>query len=129
MSGRAGGADRTEELLRAALTMTVGEVSPLTFRTLHVMVRKAGHVFSYGLLALLWFRALRGGRNDFRMSWAAGAFFMACAVAIADEWHQASIATRTGTYQDVLIDAVGAATALLIVALGNRSRRKESYSI
>ena len=75
----------------------------------HFFIRKGGHVFGYGLLSILLFRAWRetlpaadGARWTFR--WANIAVLGTALVASLDEWHQSFIPTRTGRWQDVLLD-------------------------
>jgi len=68
--------------------------------------RKLLHATEYGVLFLLWRRALGPGRS-----------LVAAAIAIAyaatDEFHQTFVAGRHGTPVDVLIDATGVALAAL----------------
>ena len=95
-------------------------VSYSQFEALHHFLRKIGHFAGYGLLALLFFRAwintLRPAANSRR-------FLLHCAVlaltvtlltAMADEWHQSSDVTRTGTPKDVALDMAGGITAQII---------------
>jgi VanZ family protein len=83
----------------------------------HAAVRKAGHVSEYGLLALLAYRAVRWGHDTpWRWPWGAVAWTIAVAYACTDELHQTFVASRTGTLDDVYVDAVGAACALLALA-------------
>jgi VanZ family protein len=69
-----------------------------------LIARKIVHMGEYGLLFLLWLRALRG-----RAPLAAAA--VAVAYAATDEWHQTFVTGRHGTPVDVLIDAAGVAVA------------------
>jgi VanZ family protein len=87
---------------------------------LHAAVRKLAHFVEYAILALLWLRAFRfRSRLDLRQaSWAALAMCLACA--IVDEVHQARVPGRHGTVEDVVLDTLGAAAALMIV----RARRQ-----
>ena len=41
--------------------------------TLHIALRKLGHLTGYGILGALWFRALRGDRGGWSLRWALGA--------------------------------------------------------
>jgi VanZ family protein len=90
------------------------------FEHIHFFLRKGGHVFGYGLLSFLLFRAWRetlpsssGARWALR--WAAIAVFGTALVASLDEWHQSFIPSRTGTPQDVLLDTcAGIACQILI---------------
>lgn len=77
--------------------------------TIDLVGRKLVHATEYGLLWLLWCRAL-GWRG--RAPWAAAA--IAIAYSITDEYHQTFVDGRHGTPVDVLIDATGVAIAALI---------------
>ena len=90
---------------------------------IHMVLRKLTHMAEYAVLALLWFWAVvaRTGR-PVRAAWIALLVCLVCAV--ADEAHQAIVPARTGSVRDVVIDAAGAAAALLI-ALGGTSRARD----
>jgi VanZ family protein len=99
---------------------------------IHVAVRKSGHVAEYGLLAMLAYRAVRGGRQPrWRTVWAVWAFAIAAVYALTDEYHQSFVGTRTGTLDDVFIDMAGAAAALVFVAwwLKRGARRPEPVGV
>jgi VanZ family protein len=76
--------------------------------------RKLVHMTEYGLLWLLWLRAL-----GWRQRWAALA--IAVAYAATDEFHQTFVAGRDGTVRDVAIDTAGALVAWALVELRRRS--------
>jgi hypothetical protein len=71
--------------------------------TLDLVLRKGAHMVEFGLLALLWWRAL--GRP-------APAAAIAVLYAVSDEWHQSFVEGRNGSPVDVLIDTTGVALAL-----------------
>lgn len=71
---------------------------------LDLVGRKLVHMAEFGLLFLLWLRALRFERPLL-------AVVIAVAYAATDEWHQSFVPGRTGTPVDVLIDATGVAIA------------------
>lgn len=89
------------------------------------LLRKSAHFLEYGLLAFLWFRALRGDHSQpWRWSWAGGALLAAASWAIVDELQQGLVSTqRTGSPWDVLLDSSGSATALLLVGIIAYPRR------
>jgi len=96
-----------------------------SFEPWHVFIRKSGHVFGYGLLSILLFRAWRetlpavsNPRWAFR--WAAIAMFGTALVASLDEWHQSFIPTRTGTIRDVILDTCAGIAAQLALFLYQR---------
>ena len=102
------------------------------FEHLHFYIRKGGHVFGYGMLSILLFRAWRetlpavsGAKWAFR--WAALAVLGTALVASLDEWHQSYIPSRTGTPWDVLLDTcAGIAAQILVVAYYAWSRRRSA---
>jgi VanZ family protein len=87
--------------------------------------RKLIHAAEYALLCFLWWRALRA-RGEIRAA-LAGAFLLAVAYAVVDEYHQTFVPGRSGSLVDVAIDAAGAALAVALirragVPLGTRER-------
>ena len=79
--------------------------------------RKAAHMAEFGLLWLLWHRALR-----WRLPWVAAA--VAVGYAVGDEIHQHYVSGRVGSPRDVAIDAAGVAMAWVVTALVRRHRRR-----
>lgn len=95
------------------------------FQPWNFFLRKCGHVFGYGLLSILLFRAWRetlpeasDARWTFR--WASIAVLGTAVVASLDEWHQSYIPTRTGTVHDVILDTCAGIAAQLAVVLWQR---------
>ena len=84
--------------------------------TIDLIGRKLVHMFEYGLLWLLWHRAL-----GWRHAWAAAA--IAIGYAATDELHQTFVDGRQGTPRDVAIDALGVAAAAFLHARLRRRRR------
>ncbi len=83
--------------------------------TLDVVVRKAGHVGVFGILALLLSRALSGTAAWRRPR--AWAFAFTVLYAASDELHQGFVPGRQSAVLDVGIDATGALIALAAVGL------------
>lgn len=100
-------------------------------------LRKSAHVFEYGLLGLLFGRALlamwtaRGAAVTRAMMlriWQAGTFLSAL-YAATDEIHQSFVPLREFRLTDILIDSLSALAALgvayiLYVELGRRAARR-----
>jgi len=80
-----------------------------------LVLRKAAHMAAFGLLWLLWWRAL-GYRRP------ALAVAITLLYAVSDGVHQSFVEGRHGTPVDVAIDAAGIGLAGLLVVL--RSRRR-----
>jgi VanZ family protein len=81
---------------------------------LDFLVRKAGHMAVFGILALLTWRAL-APTTAWRRPWA-WALALAVLYAVTDELHQGFVAGRHPSPVDVGIDATGALIA--VVAAG-----------
>lgn len=103
------------------------------FEHLHFYIRKGGHVFGYGMLSILLFRAWRetlpainGARWTLR--WASLAVLGTAVVASLDEWHQSFIPSRTGVPQDVLLDTCAGIAAQILVLLWTLGRIRFSRS-
>ena len=86
----------------------------------NTVLRKTGHVIGFGILFLLLQRAFR--RSFDRNPWALDVYAVALTVlvAAADEVHQYFLSSRTGRFQDVLIDACGIAICWTAQALFTR---------
>lgn len=95
------------DLLIGFLTGILGPIGPDAQDGLHLLLRKAAHFTEYAVLALLWAGVLPRGS---RRLWLA--FWLTTAYAVSDEIHQAFVPNRGPSPFDVLIDALGAATAL-----------------
>ena len=89
--------------------------------TLNFLIRKAAHLTEYGILGALCFRAVRGNRLGWRARWAWTAVALAASVAVADEWHQFFVPSRTSSGWDVLLDAAGATVAQWVARYRGRA--------
>jgi len=87
---------------------------------LDFLVRKAGHMGVFGILALLLWRSV-AGTTAWRRPWA-WALALAVLYAITDELHQGGVTGRHAAAVDVGIDSAGALLAVVAVGL-IRSRR------
>jgi len=98
-----------------------------TFEPYHFLIRKTGHVFGYGLLSILLFRAWREtlpspAGAKWTLRWANIAVLGTFLVASLDEWHQSYLPTRTGTVHDVILDTcAGIAAQLAIFVIYHRA--------
>ena len=119
-----------------------GPINPETLLTFNSILRKTGHFLGYAILAWLVFRALRLTqykrlrlllqrrlgiflRDLWRWDWAVIALLFAAVTASFDELHQAELASRTGTWTDVVLDTLGAAAALLVLYFHARYRLEQ----
>lgn len=82
------------------------------------LVKKAGHVMGYALLATAYWWGLRFRREKWPLAW-----LLAVVYAITDEFHQSFVPGRFASIWDVLIfDNFGALISLLLLGLYKRQR-------
>jgi VanZ family protein len=110
--GQWGGA-HTAEWLGPLLRALLPTASPEALAAAHLLIRKAGHVIEYAVLAGLWRRGLGG-------AWVP--LGIAVLTACLDELRQGFTPGRAGSMVDVLLDGAAAATALGLIALRARLR-------
>lgn len=99
------------------------------FEYWHFYIRKGGHVVGYGILCVLLFRAWRAtlpAMDDAKWTprWASIAVLGTAIVASLDEWHQSFIPSRTGRWQDVVLDTCAGIAAQLLIFLWWNWKRK-----
>jgi VanZ family protein len=114
-------AHNTSRILYPLLHFFFG-IDHARFEPWHFFLRKSGHVFGYGLLSILLFRAWREtlpalGNPKWTFRWANIAVLGTALVASLDEWHQSFIPSRTGTPRDVLLDTCAGVGAQILVFL------------
>jgi VanZ family protein len=92
-----------------------------------LLLKKTTHVLAYGVLTLLYVRALRG--HERRASQTGDTWIhlvsaaMALLYAVSDEYHQTFVPGRHGTLADVAIDGIGVIGALLLAWWARLRRR------
>ena len=108
-------AEHTSRFLGPILRWIVPDISAETILQVQLFVRKCAHVIEYAVLAMLLWRALRVqlGTQPTRIQ-SALAFLATMTCAALDEFHQAHIASRTGSAGDVALDGVGAIAGLVL---------------
>jgi VanZ family protein len=84
------------------------------------VVRKAGHMFVFGVLAVLVWRALASTAVRHAMVWS---WVLTVGYAASDEFHQSFTAGRHPSPVDVGIDSFGALLFLLALTLWLQGRR------
>ena len=80
------------------------------------LVKKGGHAFGYGLLALAYLRGLKGDEGEivsrqFFLAWVLATLYSA-----TDEFHQSFVPGRHPAATDVMIDSIGAAVAVFFAS-------------
>lgn len=137
----------TSGLLYAGLSYVMPHISPQVVQSLNDVLRKTGHFLGYGILGALVFYALRNTNRDrltlfllrpwgfylhdfWRMEWAMLGMLVTIITASLDEIHQSFIPSRTGRWQDVVLDACGAAVLQIIIYTFSAralNRRRERF--
>jgi VanZ family protein len=96
-------------------------VGAAQFEPWHHLLRKTGHVIGYALLSFFLFRAWREtlpvASHRWSLRWGTLAVLGTLVVASLDEWHQTFLPSRTGRWQDVLLDTSAGIGAQLILFL------------
>jgi VanZ family protein len=88
-----------------------------------VVGRNLGHFGGYAMLAAVWCWAL-WGRVRGPLIWAAA---LSLAYAIGDEYHQTFVEGRTGTWEDVALDAAGIAAAVLLISRRPQAAKTKQF--
>jgi len=117
-------AHNTSRILYPLLHFLFG-LNHARFEHWHFYLRKGGHVFGYGLLSILLFRAWREtlptpGNPKWTLRWSTVAVVGTVLVAGLDEWHQSFLPTRTGTLHDVILDTCAGIAAQVLLFLSAR---------
>jgi len=125
-SGNVLSAQRTSVLL-PFIKWLFPSASPNALAWFHFLIRKAGHLTEYAILALLAARAFRNSAHQFlQLHWFTLSLLLAMLYALGDEFHQSFVPSRTASIHDSLIDSVGALIALSIIWF--RHRRKPAFA-
>ena len=111
----------TSRILYPLLHFLIG-LDPSRFEVWHFFIRKGGHVFGYGLLSILLFRAWRETlpaleHPKWTFRWANISVLGTALVGSLDEWHQSFLPSRTGTVHDVILDTCAGIAAQILVFL------------
>jgi VanZ family protein len=116
MSGDFGASPKTYHIFEWVLK-TFTNLTPKTIGILHTRFRQSLHVICYGILSVLWFRALI---KTFPKRLSASlilALIISLGVSLIDEGHQYLLTSRTGTLRDVGLDMTGAVLFTFLAAL------------
>ncbi len=115
LSGNSGSLNNTFGVFKWVISWVV-TLDYDTISLFHYWFRKVLHVMYYGVLCVLWFRALmatfpkRLGLNLIL------ALVLCLTVALIDEGHQLLVASRRGSLGDVALDMTGAVLFTLFTA-------------
>jgi VanZ family protein len=122
-------AERTSRIIAPVLHWLNPDISAQAIAQVQLFVRKFAHVTEYALLAMLSWRALRGGTSlrasrlvEFILVWTG------CAIlAATDEFHQSFVPSRTASPIDVMIDICGALIGLTICWAFSMRRKPQTH--
>ena len=124
--------EHTSRFLVPFLLWLDPRISFQTIQLVQLIVRKAGHVTEYAVLAALLWRVLRHHWPMVRRSFwrpAMVALAVAMIFATTDEFHQSFYPSRGATARDVVIDAMGAIIGLMICWMFVRNRPATKRSV
>ena len=124
LSADVASADHTSGFVVWIMTALFPSASQAQIALAHGLLRKLGHLMEYAILAALWFRALHTGRHLPMISSVFAALAISVAWAVADEFHQTFVPSRTASPLDVILDTTGATLALLALHLRRRRPRR-----
>jgi len=110
----------TSQIIIPVLEWLLPYAGQATIDTLHTVIRKFAHFFSYALLAFLLLRAFRGNKRAWRFQWAVYAGLIAIGYGLLDEYAQTFIQSRTGSFYDWLIDSSGVIVMMGIILVKNK---------
>lgn len=108
-------ADNTSPFIGPLVLWFFPNASAESLALVHVCVRKTAHFVEYAILAFLAARAFyTSSSNWLRLSWFRWALLLIVVYALADEYHQSFVPSRTASIYDSIVDIIGGLTALLL---------------
>jgi VanZ family protein len=135
-------AKNTSGLLYSVISFVAPGVDHAFIDLLNEVLRKTGHFLGYGTLSVLVFFALRNTNRDrirrlikrhwgvylrdlWRLEWSFIGVMSSLGMATYDEIHQSFIPSRTGRWQDVILDTCGAIAMQMLLYLITTRKMKE----
>ena len=116
-------AANTGGYLRRLALWLFPHLSEETLRICQLLIRKAGHLTEYAVLALFASRAFRtSSRELIRNRWFWASLLLIVVYSLSDEFHQSFYPSRTASIYDSMIDSLGGLAALVFLAFRNRSK-------
>jgi VanZ family protein len=125
-------ASNTTQILYNVIAFFFPHIQPPVVERLDAVVRKTGHFAGYAILAALVVLALRNTNRDrlrdvlrrpwgvylrdrWRKQWALLGVLVTAVTASLDEIHQSFLPSRTGMWQDVVLDTCGAVVMVTVM--------------
>jgi VanZ family protein len=115
ISGKLGSFNHTLEIFKWLVSWVV-TVHPDTLATINWYFRKVLHFFYYGILTVLWFRALTATYPERIWTNKILALAICLTVALFDEGHQYFSPGRTSSWWDIVLDMSGGIIFLILSA-------------
>ena len=123
-SSTVGASKNTSIIIRPLLEWLFPAASAATIDVYHAYIRKCAHFTEYALLAFFASRAFWNSSKPFlRRFWFVWAFLMVASVASFDEYKDSFNALRTCSIYDVILDASGGLTMILLFYLIMKTKR------
>jgi VanZ family protein len=114
----------TSRFIGPLLLWLFPNASEARLASIHFLIRKAGHVTEYAILAFLLRRAfITSSRSFIQRHWFELALLIVVSYALLDEFHQSFVPSRTASIYDSAVDVVGGLTVLLIFKLCDKRFR------
>lgn len=108
----------TSRFIGPLLLWLFPNISEAGLASIHLLIRKAGHVTEYAILAFLLRRAFVTSTKSFiQRNWFQLGLLIIVCYALLDEFHQSFVPSRTASIYDSVIDVFGGLTVLLIFKL------------
>ena len=116
----------TSGLIGPLLLWLFPDLSESRLAALHFLIRKAGHLSEYAILALLARRAfVTSSRANIQRRWFEFALLLVTGYALLDEFHQSFVPSRTASIYDSAIDVAGGLTVLLLFKVYEKRIRRQ----
>jgi VanZ family protein len=113
LSGNFGSFPNTFGVFKWVISWIV-TMNPDTLATVHFYFRKVLHVVCYGVLTVLWFRALMASFPDYLWSNRILALVLCLMVSLADEGRQYFYPARSSSWWDIGLDLSGGIILLFL---------------
>ena len=127
LSSRQGAMSQTSLFVRPILMFLFPHAPEEVLTIYHGYVRKFAHFAEYAALAFFAVRAFSSSANDFLQKYRyAISFALVFTVASLDEFNQSFLASRTGSFRDVLLDAFGGLAMLTVLYFRHQYNRKSA---
>ena len=108
-------ATNTSRIIEPLVLWFFPHTSAETLALVHFLTRKAAHFTEYFILGLFAALAFYQSANQFlSRRWLLASFLLVAFYALADEYHQSFVPSRTASIFDSMIDISGGLTALLV---------------